>query len=78
MKQDGFSWLEKASASWSMVTVPSKILPWDESQHLPVDIGLPGGLQLATDVPCGSLDVVLEQFDILEHRIVDPLQHVVG
>ena len=54
------------------------VLQGDESQYLPVDIGLPGGLQLATDVPCGSLDVVLEQFHILEHSIVDPLKDIIG
>ena len=53
------------------------ILQGHEAEHLAVEIGLAGDLQLGADVAGDRLDVVLEEFHVLEDGVVDALEHIV-
>ena len=50
----------------------------NETQAFSVDIGFALCQQFFADMCCDSLDVVLQQVDILKHLMVDALQNVIG
>ena len=47
-------------------------------QDFPVQVALSGGLELCADVRRDGFDVALQQVDVREDVVVDPLEDIVG